>query len=268
PLLDDRGKRMWELLICDRTGSFQWSRYCANTQATTPWVAEQLQSAIDEAPVRPTQIRAFRDRVKTILERSCERVGVPLKMSRRVFTLQGWLRQRSREVYPNEADYTYAPEELAIAIDMERTPPLPLADALQPDRWAIVTLRVSDFKDAAEWETEYRELFPVDWSQFDDDTVIPGLLLFSTRSRPLAAWMAGADPVFLKAFGGTQAGLVLESGMSDRRIVARFSDDKTRSEGRGFEDRKLDARGLHFMGIQTDPRSQSFAGLWLLRDVD
>lgn len=268
PLLDDRGKRVWELLICNQDGTFQHAQYCANTQATTPWVVEQLQAAIATAPVRPTLVRAFRDRVKTILERSCDRVGLPLKMSRRTFALRNWLAQRQRDVYPHAADYTYEPEELAIAIETERTPPLPLSDALQPDRWAIVTLQAGDLKDAAAWPAEFRELFPVDWSRLAVDTVVPGLLLFSTRARPLAAWMAGIDPVFLKAFGGQQAGLVLEAGLDDRRIVARFSDDKTRTEGRGFEDRKLDAGGLHFLGIQSDPRSQSFAGLWLLRDID
>ncbi|MEM6445944.1 MAG: Tab2/Atab2 family RNA-binding protein [Cyanobacteria bacterium P01_D01_bin.123] len=268
PLLDERGKRVWELLICNQTATFKYAQYCANTQATTPWVVEQLQAAISAAPVRPTLVRAFRERMETILERSCTRAGLTFKMSRRAFALRDWMALRQRDVYPHESDYTYEPEELAIAIDTERLAPLPLSDALQPDRWAIVTLRVGDLKDAAEWPAEFRELFPVDWSRFDIDTVVPGLLLFSSRARPLAAWMAGVEPVFLKAFGGQQAGLVLEVGINDRRIVARFNDDKTRAEGRGFEDRKIDARGLHFLGIQSDPRSQSFAGFWLLRDID
>jgi hypothetical protein len=268
PLLDERGKRVWELLVCDRDDRLRRSRYCPNTKATTPWVAAQLQEWIDEAPVRPTLIRAYRDRMQTILQRSCDKVGVPMKMSRRVFTLADWMRQRAREVYPQETKFTYQPEELAIQIEMDRTPPAPLPDTLLADQWALVTLRVQDLQEAQDWPREFGELFPVDWSRFEPDAIVPGLLLFSNRAKALAAWMTGVEPVFVKSFGGQQAGLVLESGGSDRTIVARFADENMRLEGQGFESRKLEVRGLHFLGIQSDPRAQAFAGFWLLREID
>ncbi|WP_017325065.1 Tab2/Atab2 family RNA-binding protein [Synechococcus sp. PCC 7336] len=268
PLLDERGKRVWELLACDSHGTYKRSSYCANTQATTPWVAAQLQEWIDEAPVRPTTIRAFRERIKTILARSCDKIGVPFKLTRRVFALASWMQQRAKEVYPNEPEYRYEPEAIAIPIEMEREAPNPLPDALQPDRWALVTLRVRDMREAGEWPRDFGELFSAEWDRFDPDTIVPGLLLFSSRAKALAAWMTGVEPVFLKAYGGQQAGLVLESGASDRDIVARFNSEATRAEGEGFERRKLEVRGLHFLGIQADPRSQSFSGLWLLREID
>ena len=268
PLLDERGKRVWELLVCDRHGVYKQQSYCANTQATTPWVAAQLQQWIEEAPVRPTLIRAYRERMKTILQRSCDKVGVPLSMSRRVFALADWMQQRAKEVYPNEADYRYEPESLSIQIEMEREAPQRLPDALVADRWVMVTLQVKDIREAAEWPREFGELFGMDWHRLDPEAVVPGLLLVSNRARPLAAWMTGVEPVFLKAFGGEQAGLVLEAGSSDRYILARFNTHKMRQEGDRFEDRKLDVRGLHFIGIQADPNAQSFAGFWMLREID
>ena len=80
--------------------------------------------------------------------------------------------------------------------------------------------------------------------------------------------MTGIEPVFLKAYGGKQAGLVLEAGGDERYIVARFNDERTRQEGEGFESNKWNIRGTHFLAIQTNPQSQSFAGLWLLREVE
>ena len=268
PLLDERGKRVWELLVCDRHGVYKQQTYCPNTQATTPWVAAQLQQWIDTAPVRPTLIRAYRERMKTILQRSCDKVGVPLSMSRRVFALADWMQQRARDVYPNEEDYCYEPESLSIQIEMEREAPQRLPDALVADRWAMVTLQVKDLRQSATWPKEFGELFGMDWDRLDPDAVVPGLLLVSNRARPLAAWMTGVEPVFLKAFWGERAGLVLEAGANERYVLARFNSDGMRQEGNQFEDRKLDVRGLHFIGIQADPNEQSFAGFWMLREVD
>ena len=178
------------------------------------------------------------------------------------------MQQRAREVYPNEVDYCYEPENLSIQIEMEREAPQRLPDALVADRWAMVALQVQDLRQAARWPKEFGELFGMDWERLDPEAVVPGLLLVSNRARPLAAWMTGVEPVFLKAFGGEQAGLVLEAGASDRYVLARFSSDGMRQEGNQFEDRKLDVRGLHFIGIQSDPNDQSFAGFWMLREVD
>ncbi|NJK72288.1 MAG: DUF1092 family protein [Synechococcaceae cyanobacterium SM2_3_60] len=75
-----------------------------------------------------------------------------------------------------------------------------------------------------------------------------GVILFSQRALPIAAWMTGVEPAYLKAFGGQNAGLVLESGSRDRQIVARFTTEALRKEGTAFEDRKLDLRGIHFGG--------------------
>lgn len=32
PMMDERGKKVWELLICDESGEFQYSEYFANNQ--------------------------------------------------------------------------------------------------------------------------------------------------------------------------------------------------------------------------------------------
>lgn len=268
PLLDKRGKRVWELLVCDRHGVYKRQSYCANTQATTPWVAAQLEQWIEEAPVKPTVIRAYRERMKTILQRSCDKVEVPLRMTRRVFALADWMQQRAREIYPNEGDYSYEPESLTIQIETERDAPQRLPDALVADSWAMVTLRVQDIREARDWPKEFGELFGMDWDRLDPDVLVPGLLLVSNRARPMAAWMTGVEPVFLKAFGGEQGGLVLEAGSNDRYVLARFHNEGMRNEGNQFEGRKLDVRGLHFLGIQSDPDDRKFAGFWMLREVD
>ncbi|MCC5618131.1 Tab2/Atab2 family RNA-binding protein, partial [Nostoc sp. CHAB 5836] len=37
---------------------------------------------------------------------------------------------------------------------------------------------------------------------------------------------------------------------------------------KGFEEAKQKANGVHFIGVQSDPKAQSFAGFWLLQEVN
>ena len=100
---------------------------------------------------------------RPILKRSCDKVGLPLTISRRVFTLVDWMQQRRREVYPKSQDYTYEPEAISIEIEMERDSPAALPDALQADQWALVSLRAKDLLEINDWPKEFGELFPVNW---------------------------------------------------------------------------------------------------------
>jgi hypothetical protein len=37
-------------------------------------------------------------------------------------------------------------------------------------------------------------------------------------------------------------------------------------EAEGWEEAKVEARGLHFLAVQPDPDSEDLTGLWLLQD--
>jgi hypothetical protein len=39
------------------------------------------------------------------------------------------------------------------------------------------------------------------------------------------------------------------------------------AEANNFEQAKQKANGVHFIGVQSDPNSESFAGFWLLRQI-
>ncbi|NJK72287.1 MAG: DUF1092 family protein [Synechococcaceae cyanobacterium SM2_3_60] len=160
PLLDENGKRIWELLVCDASGTFRQQAYCPNAQANSVWLRQQLQAWLELAPSKPTLIRTFRERVFNIVKRAAEQIDVPCKLSRRVSLVSRWLQVRSREVYPQETAYTYAPEAGSIPISMERPAPLPLPDVLQPERWAFVTLPLADLYEADSWPKPLERPYP------------------------------------------------------------------------------------------------------------
>ncbi|WP_143874467.1 Tab2 family RNA-binding protein, partial [Nostoc linckia] len=41
----------------------------------------------------------------------------------------------------------------------------------------------------------------------------------------------------------------------------------TLAEAKGFEEAQQKANGVHFLGVQSNPQAESFAGFWLLQEV-
>lgn len=259
PLRDEQDRRVWELLVCDPSGQFRQAQYCSNQEVNSTWVAQQLRNYVQAAPQPPSAIRVFRARMSSILQRACDGVGIPMVPSRRVYTLNAWMRERAEQVYPHEAQFTYSPES---PVEPDLPDPTRLPDKLQGERWALVTLRAADLQEAESWPTEFGELFPVDWSSLPPDTIIPGLVITSQRALPMAAWMTGIEPAYLSI---VQEQLILEAGLNDRYLFAPLKAEKLRAEAEGFAKRQHLAQGIHFLAIQTDLNTQSFAGFWLMQ---
>lgn len=267
PLRDEQNRRVWELLVCDPTGRFRQAQYCSNQEVNSTWVARQLRSYLEAAPQPPSAIRVFRARMSSILQRACDAVGIPMLPSRRVYTLKAWMRERAEQVYPQETQFTYSPEP---PVDPDPPDPIRLPDKLQGERWAFVTLRAEDLREADAWPIEFGELFPVAWDTLTPDTLapvvrstlIPGLVITSQRALPMAAWMSGMEPAYLSV---ADRRLLLEAGLNDCYLLAQLRDETLRTEAEVFAQRQQQAQGLHFLAIQTDLRAQSFAGFWLMQ---
>jgi hypothetical protein len=43
PVLNEKNKKIWELLICDRTRELEWVQECPSDRVNSAWLAEQLQ---------------------------------------------------------------------------------------------------------------------------------------------------------------------------------------------------------------------------------
>ncbi len=265
PLRDENDKRVWDLLVCDGAGTFQESRFCSNQEVNSDWVATQLEQMLETAPIRPAAIRVFRSRMSSIMQRGCEAAGIPMRPSRRTYRLQRWIKDRRRTVYPHSETYIYNPKDV-LDDPLFLTDPSPLPDKLLGEKWALVTLQARDLREAQSWPSQFNDLFDPGWDDIPDETIIPGLLIGSSRAVPMSGWMSGIEPSFLRFAQGPRMGLALEAGQNDSYWVAQFNDDKTRVEAEGFEARKKQAQGLHFLAIQKQLGSQEFSGVWLLQE--
>jgi hypothetical protein len=270
PVLDSNNKKIWELLICDNTRQFEWVSECPSAEVNSTWLANQLREAVAVSQQTPLKIRFFRPSMTNIIVRGCKQAGIPSLASRRLFTLANWLQERMQQVYPKREGFQAAdPKPLPLQVQGISAQPVP--NALMGDRWILVSLTAADLASASEWSMDFGETFQT--ASLEPNLVIPGIILISARALPLAAWMSGVDPVFLRFERTAIAGktqLCLEASAEAKWILTNLQtpkDCKAIAEGDSFETAKQKANGIHFMAVQSNPDLEHFAGFWLLKEV-
>ncbi|MCA1992641.1 MAG: Tab2/Atab2 family RNA-binding protein [Coleofasciculus sp. S288] len=274
PVLDDNQKKLWEVLVCEsplEIGQsteelFRYAQWCPNQQVNSIWLRNALEEAIAQRKCSPQKIRFFRRQMTNLITKACEELGIPAQASRRTYTLDRWLQQRMQDVYPEQPGYQASAAASSFVQYQPQAPQL-LPDALEGEQWAFVTLEVAAFEDMDEWEIDFGEAFPLSMMGLTSDTRIPGLIIYSSRATPIAAWMSGLELAFLRVDTGATARLLLETGASDSWILANIKDSQTLAEAKGFELAKEKAGMVHFLAVQSSPASEIFAGFWLLQEL-
>lgn len=273
PLMDEAQKKIWEVLVCESPltvtpqmdSLFRYSQFCPSTEVNSVWLRKALEEAIAQAPKPPDKIRFFRRQMNNMITKACEDAGIPAYASRRTIALQSWLEERMREVYPTYPNYQAGTNP---SVALMPSNPKPLPDALIGQQWAFVTLEASAFTEMNEWEISFGEAFPLELANISATAPIPGLLIFSSRSLPLAGWMSGLELAFLKFDPSPPAKLLLETGSADSWILANLTTPAQQTEAVGFEAKKQAANGVHFVAVQSSPDSEAFAGFWLLQELN
>ncbi|WP_293132981.1 Tab2/Atab2 family RNA-binding protein [Microcoleus sp. bin38.metabat.b11b12b14.051] len=272
PIIDERGKKKWEVLICesplkvgDKAESlFRYSQFCPSTTVNSLWLAGAIKDAIASSPKPPEKIRFFRRQMANMITKACEELDIPAASSRRTLALSLWLEERMQKVYPAEPGYQPVVNP---SVQFVPETPVALPDALIGEKWTFVSLPIAAFDEMSEWDIGFGEAFGLPMTGLAPETPIPGLIIFSSRATALAGWMSGLELAFLKFESAPPAKLVLDTGANDRWILANLRDAATEKEAASFEAAKKQAKQVHFLAIQSNPESESFAGFWLLHEL-
>ena len=255
---------------------FRYSKYVSNAQVNSEELKVALTEAIAQATARscepPTKVRYFRYQMQNMIKRGCEETGLLAYPSRRTLALQQWLEDRQKTTYPNEAGYQ-AGVSPSVAKPLEVVNPLP--DALMGQKWALVSLPAADFAEMGEWEIGFGESFPLSVTGVSPEAAIPGLIIYSSRATPLAAWMSGLEIACVRAGkeessnyeskNTDTARLLLDTGTTETWLLADLPTPELQAEAQRFETAKQAANNVHFIAIQESPASESFAGFWLMQ---
>lgn len=273
PIVDENNKKRWEMLVCEsplapnRTPNdlFRYSQFCGSNQVNSIWLKGALEAAIAKAEQPPDKIRFFRRQMTNMITRACGELRIPAIASRRTFALWAWLKQRETDVYPQHPGYQLSQSP---SVQMQPGSAQRLPDALQGEQWRFVTLEAAAFTDMDDWAIDFGEVFPLTLVDLAPDTPIPGLIIYSSRALPLAAWMSGLEVASLQADGTPPTRLLLQTGASDQWILVPLRDPVSQQEAQNFETGKQSAQNVHFLAVQSDPQSETFAGFWLLQTLD
>ncbi len=272
PVVDENNKKLWEVLVCespltidtDIDSLFRYAQYCPSTQVNSAWLKAALAEAIAQAGVAPLKFRFFRRQMNNMIVKACEDLGIPAQPSRRTLTLYHWLQQRLQDVYPQQPGYQPISNP---SVRLETPNPQRLPDALIGQKWTVVSTEAAALAEMPQWDISFGEAFPWQIAGITPETQVPGIAIFSPRALPLAGWMSSLELAFLQ-FDNTPPGrLLLATGASDSWIVANLTRPETLKQVQEFETAKQKANGVHFLAVQSDPNSQSFAGFWLLQEI-
>jgi hypothetical protein len=169
------------------------------------------------------------------------------------------------EVYPNYPNYQSSPNPSVL---MGAPVPRPLPDQLIGQQWAFVTLEAKDLADMPDWEIDFSEAFPLELVGLSPDMRVPGVLIFSPRALPLAAWMSGLELASIQSIQSDPPQLLIETGSNEAWVLATLTDPALRQEAENFEATKKAANNVHFVGVQSDSQAERFTGFWLLQELN
>lgn len=273
PILDENQKKVWEVLVCEspldpRTNPeslFRYAQYCPSTQVNSVWLRTALTDAIAASGTTPVKFRFFRRQMNNMITKACQDLGIPAKPSRRTLALLQWLQQRMEEVYPQQPGYQAGTNA---SVRGEISSPQRLPDALTGQQWSVVNLEARALTEMHEWNIDFGEAFSLQLSGITPETTVPGLIIFSSRALALAGWMSGLELAFIKVENSPVARLLLETGVTDRWILASLKNPQTLASAKAFEVAKQQANGVHFLAVQSSPQAESFAGFWLLQELN
>jgi hypothetical protein len=277
PLLDERGKKVWELLVTDPTGTaLRYAEYFPNNRINSGELRAallRLAAALPGGQV-PGAIRFFRAPMQTIISRAAAELGPSVRVlpSRRCFALQAWLQQRVAGLYPALPNFD---PQAAPLVALDPGPPQPLPDALRGERWAFVSLPLEGvLQEAARVSSAaaFGSVFDPAVAGVTPDTLgvgvlIPGVVVLSRRADALAGWTNGLEIASLQP--DTRAGqLLLETGVAQRWAYASWRKSAAaNAEAEAWQAAKGRAQGLHFLCVTTDEDADA-AGFWLCRDFN
>ena len=261
PLTDEQGQ-IWELLVCSPDRRFIYDARCPQSQANSDWLATRLQEAA--AGTLPDVIQVFRPQSLGLLTAAAQKLGTQVEATRRTDALKKELQAR--------ADQYGSTGEVYEPIRLEKPPPQALPENLWGQEWRFGTIPAGDIIDV--WSDRPvpildlpESLFPIELG-IASTVRVPGVVIYGGRnSMQLARWLAEAKPVSLNYMAtevGQSGGLVLESGLVDRSIVATFEDTEVAKAAQNYEQQKQMSRGLHFLLVQPDDSGATYSGFWLL----
>jgi len=257
PVMED-GKKMWELLVLDKNAEYRRVASMKPTRVNSVVVQKIIGIFIDEAEVKPKEIRFFRKVMKNMLNVALREVKKSKDMkelkvlpSRACHTMRQWITYRERNVYPEMPGYVEPPPRRAnMRPAGAQGVPETLPGKLQPSKYAITALLAAGIRRVQPG------MLPGKLCKLPkgltEDTPIVGITLFSSRALVIALQLNSLDLCAARVDLET-LDLLLDVGIETTYKVCQVAPED-REAALEFEKAKRRLGGLHFVAIH-DPEN-------------
>ncbi|BBM98615.1 hypothetical protein MPTK1_1g14850 [Marchantia polymorpha subsp. ruderalis] len=270
PILDTRGKKIWELVVCDSQRQLRFSRFYPNNVINSGTLRDALVYIIQTLGVpKPQKIRFFRSQMQTIISKACAELDIQPVPSQRCLQLVRWLEERYETVYQQHPGFQEGAGPLLL---LEEPLPVDVPDTLRGEQWAFVQLPFSGVLEemaAVERGDTFGSTLDLETLGINipPDAMIPGVAVASSRATPLAAWTNALEIASIDV-DTSRSCLILSSGVSDRwRYAFWRRSPQADQEAMAWQDAKNEVGGLHFIAVQNSLESELCSGFWLLMNV-
>jgi RNA-binding protein Tab2/Atab2 len=252
---EEKQQILWELSIIDPDNNFIYTAFCPQAEVNTTWLENQIKLVIKQQKT-PEKIQVFRPQTLNLMNTVGANLNIKIEPTRNTRELKQWLVQK-------------AENNQTLAID--KPPPQPLPENLWGEQWRFASLTAGDL-------IEFFAEKPIPICKMPDEllpinlgiasvTLIPGIVIYGGRnSLRLAKWIEENQPYYINYQRAETGGLVLESGLVDRWIIATFDDEEVLKSAISYEQKKELTKGLHFLLVQPDDSGMTYTGLWLLQN--
>ncbi|GAB5360881.1 hypothetical protein AAMO2058_000665600 [Amorphochlora amoebiformis] len=283
------GKKLWELLLCDETGQYRYATAISPDKVNSKEVNRLLREAIQEAPIKPRNIRYFRKQAVSIISKALESLDTELNIrgikSRATYAMFDWLKERTESVYPKMEGYQ-GPKKQAKSQFMYTRPATSLPQYLEGEDWSFCEVQLDEILRNTKDMTEPGRVCEVP-DGYDGKTMVPGLVVYSPRAKALAVALKGASiqkgDLSSVSVDGDRNEVVYDIGVEDKWRIGKLDDDRLVAEGTAFEANKEKLGGLHFLAIHQLPQvglmdfllnrrksteDEEVEGFWLMRQAN
>jgi len=278
PVIAPGGKKLWEVLITDSTGSFRFVKTLPSNKVNSKEVRQTVEDLMEDSRIesKPSTIRFFRGAMFNMINIALSELDVVSRPSRGTYSIAQWLEERHKDVYPKMEGYQAnmgVGSGLGAGVPsfLDVRTPVKMPDALRGEKYAFVALPLAEFLPGGDINDDnigVGRLCTISDSFLQDlppaDTFVQGVVILTQRPEPLAAWLAGTEVASMSA-DLRKRNLIMDTDIDTRYLMARL-DDNQREEGVAFEEGKDALNGLHFVCVQRDEDDDP-AGFWLMREL-
>ena len=102
PVITTGGKKLWEVLITDSTGSFRFCKVLPSNNVNSKVLRRTVEDLMEDPNIdtKPSTIRFFRGAMFNMVNIALSELDVVGRPSRCTNSIAGWLEERHRDVYP------------------------------------------------------------------------------------------------------------------------------------------------------------------------